>query len=86
MKFTATKEEFDTIGKIMKRALKHTDREPVNIMLDLEVCHSNGTPLDFDKLLAFDDCNFLHDINGIARHIDRNTGELKDCFLPRCGK
>lgn len=25
-----------------------------------------------------------HDIAGIMRHIDRNTGKLTRCFMPRC--
>lgn len=55
----------------------------VDIMMDLEAAHRD-TPLDFDKLLAFDDGNFGHDISGIRHHLNRRTGELEDCFVPRC--
>jgi hypothetical protein len=47
-------------------------------------CNGNP-PLDCDKLVRdFDDGNFLHDIGGIYRHLDRSTGQLTGCFLPRC--
>lgn len=52
--------------------------------MDLTACHANGCPLDFDKLSKFDDFNMAHDILLIERHIDRSTGKLGDCFLPRC--
>lgn len=55
-----------------------------NLLMDLTACHGNGTPLDLDKLLAADEFNFLHDVEGISRKIDRDTGRLTDCFLPRC--
>jgi hypothetical protein len=32
---------------------------------------------------AVEDFNFAHDIMGIHRHIDRNTGVLTECFSPR---
>jgi hypothetical protein len=41
-------------------------------------------PLDLDKLLTADDFNFSHDVFGIARHINRRTGEIEDFFVPRC--
>lgn len=28
-------------------------------------------------------CNFSHDYGGILRHVDPETGELVDCFIPR---
>ncbi len=61
-------------------------RMRIDIEMDLEATHSNGCPLDFEKLLAFDDFNFLHDIGGIAVHLDRSTGVLGDFFLPRSAK
>lgn len=57
----------------------------LDVLMDLEyvneVCR-----LDFDKLLAFDDGDFLHDMGGIYRHFDRQTKQLTDCFAPRCSK
>lgn len=51
--------------------------------MDLCACHANGNPLRLADLLAADDLNFTHDITGIARHMDRETGQLRDLFSPR---
>lgn len=50
--------------------------------MDLSACH-NSCPLKLATLLAADEFNFIHDVAGIQRHMDRETGELGDCFLPR---
>lgn len=55
----------------------------VDIMMDVEATHASGNRLDLVRLLAADDANFLHDITGIRNHLDRATGELRDCFVPR---
>ncbi|MCO8028506.1 hypothetical protein NI454_00925 [Brevundimonas diminuta] len=52
--------------------------------MDLTAVHANGCPLDLAKLAAADNFNLLHDVFGIARHLDRKTGKLRDCFDPRC--
>jgi hypothetical protein len=51
--------------------------------MDLVACHANGCPLDFPRLLNADDFNFAHDVFGIERHLNRCTGKLGNCFLPR---
>ena len=43
----------------------------------------NRYGLDLAALLASDDLNFAHDITGIAIYLNRRTGELTDCFMPR---
>jgi hypothetical protein len=57
-----------------------------NLRMDLTATHANGCPMDFAKLLATDNFTFGHDISGIDRHIDRSSGKLLNCFLPRCAK
>lgn len=54
-----------------------------DLMMDLTACHANGNPLDLPGLQMADDGNFGHDVFGINRHIDRNTGKLLHCFVPR---
>jgi hypothetical protein len=54
--------------------------------MDLIAVHANGCRLDFKKLLSFDDYSFLHDLDGIEKHLDRTTGHLQNCFVPRCAK
>ena len=39
--------------------------------------------IDFAAWLAADDADFAHDVGGIQNHINRDTGELEDCFVPR---
>lgn len=47
----------------------------------------NGNlPLDWPAFLALDDGQFVHDAAGIYRHLNRQTGFLDDCFVPRCAK
>jgi len=43
-------------------------------------------PLDFPRLEEFSDFSFAHDIMGIGRHLDPDTGKIGNCFLPRCAK
>jgi hypothetical protein len=40
-------------------------------------------PLDFLALAEADDLTFRHDLAGIERHLDKETGRLRDFFLPR---
>lgn len=41
---------------------------------------------DVEKLLAFDNFDFTHDIVGIAKHMDRSTGDMGGMFVPRCAR
>lgn len=63
-----------------KMGLPH-DR--LEIEMDVTATHANGCPLQLARLLLADDVDFAHDVFGIARHLDRETGQLRDCFLPR---
>jgi hypothetical protein len=85
-KFTATAAETDLILQIVDRAvaLGAQPSARLSLTMDVTACHCNGTPLDFPKLLAAPDADFSHDLCGISRHIDRTTGQLGGCFLPRC--
>ena len=46
------------------------------IYVPRELIHAAG-------MLAADDFNFGHDVFGIYRHLDRTTGKLMNCFVPR---
>lgn len=59
----------------------------MGLMMDLMAADGmNGNPaLRLDKLLhEFDDSNFIHDVAGIYRNLNRSSGKLENCFLPRC--
>ena len=82
--FDVTTEESRLIAEIVDRALGATDYDrQVSAQMDLTACHANGCPLDLQRLLDADDFNLAHDVYGISRHIDRETGTLTGCFLPR---
>lgn len=89
IKFSATKKEMKFIERIVQRALYMAEELEMSIdkkhlLMDIEACHCNGTKLDLKKLMSFDNSNFSHDVFGIRKHLDRNTGKLRDCFRPRC--
>lgn len=52
--------------------------------MDLIVTHKYACPLDFEKLLRFDDFSLIHDVLGIRNCLNRITGQLENHFLPRC--
>jgi len=92
VKFEATPVELKIIEKIVTRAQKLYKKhgappyDTQDASMDIEATHSNGCPLDFEKLLKFDDFNFMHDISGIRNCISRKTGKLTKCFVPRSAK
>ena len=85
--------EFNTdhteiVGKIVDRAAgmtKLTKSTRMSLMMDISAANGvNGNdPIDLDRLLAADDFNFAHDVFGISRHMDRETGLLGNFFSPR---
>lgn len=82
--FNVTKAESEKIRIVVDRALrKNKELDRLSLEMDITATHANGCRLDFDKLLSFDDFNFVHDVYGIIRHIDRSTGEMTMCFMPR---
>jgi hypothetical protein len=88
--FRTSKADFNLIKKIAVRAREmalHMDRENerslTDFHMDIAACHANGNPLRLDALLAADDFNFAHDVFGIERHLNRDTGKLMDFFSPR---
>lgn len=90
LSFAATPTERATIREIATRAhrIYRKHKVPgapahVNTMMDITAAHANGCPLRLQDLAAADDFNFMHDVNGIARHLDRETGQITDHFLPR---
>ena len=88
IKFDASRTEARIIHEIAQRAMKLSARirDPfttLDISMDITAVHCNGCPLRLEALRDADDFNFAHDILGIRRHLDRDTGQLGDCFLPR---
>lgn len=82
-----SKKDWVPIAAIAKRAFDLVATPGLDLMsleMDIGAAHANGCKLDLDKLLKADDFNLCHDVFGISRHLDRNTGELTGWFVPRC--
>ena len=78
------KEESKLIMAIVERAWKSNMlyKEKIDMIMDISKVHENN-PMKLQEWLEADDWNFTHDIVGIATFLDRETGKLMDCFLPR---
>ena len=50
----------------------------------MDVCFAHkAVPLRLVALRDADEFNFCHDLGGIMNHLNRETFELEDCFVPR---
>ena len=79
-----TDEDMDLIEKIMLRIqTKYTEISPLAWCLDISAVHSNGCPLKLAELLNAKDSDFFHDVFGIRKNLNRETGKLENDFLPR---
>ena len=57
--------------------------DPMEVGMDLCACIEGGCPLRLEELLQADKMDFLHDIAGIRKNLNRNTYKLENCFYPR---
>ena len=79
-----TKGDIHLIKGVVDRAVaRGPGLNRMDVEMDIAAAHL-GCPLDLLKLLDADDFNFWYDVNGISRHLNRDTGELEGYFLPRC--
>jgi hypothetical protein len=82
-----TMEESDLILAIVKRAqrdgLLNGVTDFINSIMDITSTHCNGCAMNLQKLLDFSTINFAHDLYGIHNNLNRKTGQLENCFLPR---
>lgn len=88
IKFNVQKKYRKSLDEVVNRVAGLAARYNVkysrlDIEMDLSACHSNGNPLDFERMVKADDFNLGHDAFGIRSHINRTTGKLEDLFLPR---
>jgi hypothetical protein len=90
--FKVPKGDLVKINKIADRAMREVfyftgdwDQDGIvkmRVLMDLTATHAVN-PLRLDEFLAAPRYDFLHDIDGITRHIDRTTGMLDGGFSPR---
>ena len=87
IKYTTTEDDAELIAAIVNRAVQEDSRlDRTTLMMDLSATNANYCGLRLADLLAAPDYDFLHDIYGIYRHINRETGKLDGCFRPRYSK
>lgn len=53
------------------------DLDPLSLAMDIAAVHANGCSLRLDDMLTGDRYDFLQDVDGIIRHINRETGQLE---------
>lgn len=86
LRMDASRGEVMAMKSIVERYehLVGVDRvDRLSTMMDLEACHCNCCPLDLTALLEAGDLDLVHDVAGITRHLDRETGKLVNFFRPR---
>lgn len=72
------------VNRAMKLSREHNlQLNRMTLEMDLVSLHLNGTPINFRDMAVGTHSDFLHDILGIRRHLDRSTAQLRDCFVPR---
>lgn len=86
--FEVSKWDFAVIADIAGRAVMIAKRygdvyKFMDAEMDIIACHANGNPLRLKDLLDADEANFVHDVFGIRRHLNRETGKLEGFFSPR---
>lgn len=86
--FNVEKYEMELIKKICERVddfpVICAMQDKIVWLMDLTACHANGCRINLIKLLKAPDFDFAHDICGIRKNINRQTGVIENCFLPRC--
>ena len=80
-----TSETFSLIERIIARAESEQAilRGRISLLCALSCLYANYDA-DLQALLDSEDYDFVHDISGIQRHMDLETGRLTDEFVPRC--
>lgn len=79
-----TDDERADLELIADRAVGMTlSDEEKDVEMDVGATHLL-IPLDLQKLLDFDDQNFIHDVVGIRNCLDRENFQMLHHFLPRC--
>lgn len=82
-----SKADLSIVEKIVNRAIhEHLINidEWEALTMAITAVHLNDFTLDLNKLLNAEIPLFLHDIVGIKKFINRETGTLNNFFVPRC--
>jgi hypothetical protein len=88
LSFRISKDDHELVSDIADRAMglarqAKLDVRKMDIIMDLTAVHANGCRMDFAALATADQFNMAHDVFGIMRHLNRQTGQLEGFFVPR---
>jgi len=87
LNFQTSSEDFKyIISIVMRHEVEFPDiykGKRLEAVMDISMTHTNGCPLKLRDLFMAKSFDFYHDVIGIRLYLDRNTGKLADCFLPR---
>lgn len=86
--YSATEEEKDIMSQIVDRVLPIAEQLGAVyykelLIADMDLCHTNAYRIDLDRMLQGNIGDVGHDVFGINKYLDRSTGELTHCFVPR---
>ena len=84
--YNVSKRDARLIRKIVQRAVLECGSDESELWTVITEVHANGCQLRLRGLLYAKKFDFLHDITGILANINRKTGKLRNCFLPRYAK
>ena len=77
-----TRERAILISKCLDRLEKLVDGQMIRLQMFMDLEYSRVDP---EALLSARDADFLHDMFGIAQHMDRENKRLAYGFVPRAG-
>ena len=81
------KKVIEIIGKIADRTITiNPAYDKTTVMMDLLVLYETGVEMRWEEFLNAPVFDFMHDINGINQHLNRDTYKLENCFWPRYAK
>jgi hypothetical protein len=77
-------QEIQLITAIAKRAatILNMPQHSITFTMDLELCHSQN-PLRLQEMLFATPSALIHDVCGINKNLNHDTGKLDNCFSPR---
>jgi hypothetical protein len=86
--FEVSREDLELIDAIVARVVEIPEllgeATSMQVRMDIVAVHANGCPLRLRELLKAPLFHFAHDIAGISRFLDRETGKIPDDrFTPR---
>lgn len=78
------RDDLEVMVEIAERAesINISYGERITFMMDLMNAHETFN-LRLEELLKADNLDFVHDVVGIQKNINRSTCEFMNCFMPR---